>query len=86
MIKDIIKLFRKLKQLKILTDTKDLFQYREQDFGVFGVKILIEYKGKGDRKTLSIEEYLNKTKPYLKDIINVSNKIRHVENSTNNKN
>ena len=30
----------------------------------------IEYKSKGNRKTLSVEEYLNKTKPYLKGIIN----------------
>ena len=31
----------------------------------------IEYKSSGDRnKTLSVEEYLNKTGPYLKDIIN----------------
>ena len=30
----------------------------------------IEYNGKGDRKTLSVEEYLNKIKSYLEDIIN----------------
>ena len=31
----------------------------------------IEYKNNGDRtKTLSVEEYLNKIRPYLKDIIN----------------
>ena len=30
----------------------------------------IEYKSKGDRKTLSVEEYLKKIRPYLKDIIN----------------
>ena len=31
----------------------------------------IEYESKGDRnKTLSVEKYLNKTRPYLKDIIN----------------
>ena len=27
-------------------------------------------KSKGDRKTLSVEEYINENKPYLKDIIN----------------
>ena len=27
-------------------------------------------KSKGKRKTLSVKEYLNKTKPYLKDIMN----------------
>ena len=31
----------------------------------------IEYESKGDRnKTLLVEKYLNKTRPYLKDIIN----------------
>ena len=31
----------------------------------------IEYESKGDRnKTLSVKEYLNKIRPYLKDIIN----------------
>ena len=31
----------------------------------------IEYESNGDRnKTLSIEEYLNKIRPYLKDSIN----------------
>ena len=31
----------------------------------------IEYESNDDKnKTLSVEEYLNKTKPYLKDIIN----------------
>ena len=36
---------------------------------IFGVSVII-YKNKGDRKTLSAEEYLNKIKSYLKDIIN----------------
>ena len=30
----------------------------------------IEYKSKSDRKTLSVKKYLNKIRPYLKDIIN----------------
>ena len=31
----------------------------------------MDYESKGDRnKTLSVEEYLNKISPYLKDIIN----------------
>ena len=36
---------------------------------IFGVSVIL-YKNKGDRKTLSAEEYLNKIKSYLKDIIN----------------
>ena len=34
--------------------------------GKFRSNIYIEYKSKGNRKTLSVEEYLNKIKPYLK--------------------
>ena len=35
----------------------------------------IKYKSNGDRnKTLSLEEYLNKITPYLKDIINILKK------------
>ena len=30
----------------------------------------IEYKTKGDRKTLSVKKYLHKIRPYLKDIMN----------------
>ena len=37
--------------------------------GKFRSNIYIEYKSKCNRKTLSVEEYLNKIKPYLKDII-----------------
>ena len=37
----------------------------------FWSKNYIEYESNvGRNKTLSVEEYLNKTRPYLKDIIN----------------
>ena len=37
----------------------------------------VEYESKGERKTLLIEEYLNKIETYLKDIINdLKNLIR----------
>ena len=37
----------------------------------FWSKNYIEYESNGDRdKTLSVEEYLNKIRPYLKDFIN----------------
>ena len=51
------------------------FELEEDEFnkpvrvGKFRSNIYIEYKSKGNRKTLSVEEYLNKIKPYLKDII-----------------
>ena len=35
--------------------------------------VYIEYESNGDsNKILSAEEYLNKTRPYLKDIINAN--------------
>ena len=38
---------------------------------IFWSNNYIEYESKGDRnKTLSVEEYLNKIRRYLKDIIN----------------
>ena len=40
--------------------------------GNFWSNSYIEYKSNGDRnKTLSVEEYLNKIRPYLKDINNL---------------
>ena len=67
---------KKLKQLKILRDTKNLFEHEEKYYkpvrvSVFWSNNYIEYENNGDRnKTLSVEEYLNKIRPYLKDIIN----------------
>ena len=38
---------------------------------IFGVSIILNYDSKGGRtKTLLVEEYLTKLRPYLKDIIN----------------
>ena len=38
----------------------------------------IEYVSNGDRnKTLSVEEYLSKFRPYLRDIINNLKKLTH---------
>ena len=43
-----------------------------------------EYESSGDRnKKLSVDEYLGKIKPYLKDIINNLKKIGNLKNSTN---
>ena len=38
--------------------------------GKFWSNNFIEYKSKGNRKTLLVKKYLNKIKSYLKDIIN----------------
>ena len=56
----------------------NLFQHEEKEVyyklargGNFWSNNYIEYESNGDRnKTLSIEEYLTKIRPYLKNIIN----------------
>ena len=57
-------------------NVSNLFEHEEEDYykpataSNFWSNRYIEYKSKGDRKTLSVEEYLNKIKPFLKDITN----------------
>ena len=66
---------KKIKDRKII-DIRNLFEHKQEDHykpvsvGKFWSSKYIEYKSKGDRKTLSVKEYLNKIKPYLKDVIN----------------
>ena len=81
-IKDIRNLFRLTKEIKaikdiILRDIKNLFVHEEESYhklvrvNNFWSNNYIEYGSNGDRnKTLSVEEYLNKISPYLKDITN----------------
>ena len=86
------KLFRLKKEIKeikdrILRDNNNLFEeyYKPVRVNDFWSNNCIEYKSNSDRnKTLSAEEYLDKIRPYLKDIINDLNKIWHMENSINN--
>ena len=70
-IKDIRTLFRLKKENKtikewIIRDVRDLFKYEEGDCykpvraGNFLSNSHIEYKSKGDRKTPSVEKYINK--------------------------
>ena len=87
-IKDIRNLFRQEKETKtikdrILRDIKNLFEHEEEEENYYKpVRVsnfwsnnYIEYESNGDRnKTLSVEEYLNKISPYLKDIINILKK------------
>ena len=60
----------------ITRDIINLFEHEEDDYhkpvivNNFRGNNHIEYKIKGDKKTLSVEEYLNKIKPHLKDILN----------------
>ena len=82
-IKDIRNLFRQGKETKavndrILRNINNLFEHEEEENHYKSVRVnncwsnsYIEYESNGDRnKILSIEEYLNKIRTYLKDIIN----------------
>ena len=82
-IKDIRNHFRLEKETKVikdktLRDIKNLFEHEEEKDYYKLVRVsniwgnnYIESKINDDRnKTLSIEEYLNKIRPYLKDIVN----------------
>ena len=62
---------------RITSDIRDLFDRPKEDYyklvrvGNFWGKNYIEYESNRDgNKPLSLEKYLNKTRPYLKDIIN----------------
>ena len=62
---------------RILRDITNPFEQEEENYykpervSHFWSNNYIEYKSKGDRsKKLSVKEYLNKIRPYLKDIIN----------------
>ena len=79
-LKDIRNSFRLEKENKatkdiILRDIRNLFEYEEEEncykpvrVSNFWSNIYIEYESKGDRnKTLSVEKYVNKIRPYLKD-------------------
>ena len=81
--KDIINLFRLEKVTKaikdrILRDITNIFEHEEEENYYKPAKVnnfwsnnYIEYESNGDiNKTLSVEENLNKIRPYLKDIIN----------------
>ena len=81
-IKDVRNLFTLKKQNKaiknrIISDIRNLFEHEEEDYykpvrvDNFWSNNYIEYESEGDRnKILSVEEYINKIRPYLKDMIN----------------
>ena len=60
-------------------DIKNLFEHEKEEENYYKpVRVnnfwnnsYVEYESNGDRnKTLSVEEYLNKIRPYLKNVIN----------------
>ena len=75
-VKDIRNLFRLKKRLSNERQN-NFFDHEKEDYykpvrvGCFLSNNYIEYESSGDRnKTLRVREYLNKIRPYLKDIIN----------------
>ena len=61
---------------RIIWDIKSLFEQQEEDYykpgraGNFYSNNYIEHESNGDKnKTLSIKEYLDEIKPYLRDMI-----------------
>ena len=62
---------------RVKRDIRNLFEHEQEDYykpvrvGNFWSNNYTEYESNSDRnKTLSIEEYLNKIRPYLKHFIN----------------
>ena len=76
-IKDMRNLKNEVKDI-VLRNVKNLFEFEKEENYYKPVRVnnfwsnnYIEYKRKGDKnRILSIEEYLDKIRPYLKDIIN----------------
>ena len=60
----------------MLRGIRNIFKHEKADYykpvriNNFWNNNYIEYKTKGDRKTLSVKKYLHKIRPYLKDIMN----------------
>ena len=74
-IRDIRNLFRLEKEIKaikyrIIRNIRNLFEYEEEE-NYYKLVRVSNFWSKGDRKTLSAEEYLNKIRPYFKDIENI---------------
>ena len=74
---------KKTKAIKEYLDIlKNLFEHEEENYckpvrvSNFWHNNSIEYESNGDRKeALSVEEYLNKIRPYLKDINNLKKSV-----------
>ena len=80
-IRDVRNLFRLKKENeaikdRIIRDIRNLFEHEEEDYykpvraGNFWSNNYIQYESNGDRNKPLIEEYLNKFRSNIKDIIN----------------
>ena len=66
---------------------RDYYKPVRTDGGFAGRNNYIEYTSKGDRyENLSPKEYLNVTRPYLRDLINEHRPIMELNNNNNNNN
>ena len=60
---------------RIIRENRNIFELEEDYYkgvrvGSFWCNSYNEYRNKGNRKILSVEEYLNEIKSYLKDTMN----------------
>ena len=68
-IEDRIIKYRLIRDIRTLFEEEENY-YKPKSLSIFWNNKYIEYESNGDRnKSLSLEEYLNKIKPYLRDII-----------------
>ena len=71
---------------------RNLSEYEREDYykplrvGNFWSNVYIKYTNKGNRKMQSVEEYVHKIRPYLRDIVNNLKKSDTWENLINNSN
>ena len=87
-IKNIGNLFKQEKAIKdrIIRDITNLLELENEGESYYKlIGVGIEYESNGNRnKTLSIEEYPNKIRPYLKDINKISEKLIHAKKIASN--
>ena len=75
-----------------MRDMRNLSEYEREDYykplrvGNFWSNVYIKYTNKGNRKMQSVEEYVHKIRPYLRDIVNNLKKSDTWENLINNSN
>ena len=86
-IKNLSRLEKANKSIKyrIFTDIKNFFEHEEDENYYKPIRVdnfwsndHVKYQSNGDRnKTLSVEEYFNRIRPCLQDIINIAKNLPH---------
>ena len=80
-IRNLFRLEKETKAIKdrIFRDIKNIFEHEEENYykpvrvSNFWSNNYTEYESNGDKNKTSVQEYLNKIRPYLKDINNLKN-------------